>query len=58
MKKLKFFYRSKQWNMKLVDKFVILGLIVLVRLQTLWDKIGILLTDTFPEYSRFNKFLT
>jgi biopolymer transport protein ExbB len=29
-----------------------------VRLQTLWDKFGILLTDTFPEYCRFNQLIT
>jgi hypothetical protein len=28
-----------------------------VRLQTLWDKFGILLTDTFPENCRFNQFI-
>jgi hypothetical protein len=26
--------------------------------QTLWDKFGILLTDTLPENCRFNQFIT
>jgi hypothetical protein len=33
-------------------------MVYIVRLQTHWDKFGILLTDTFPEYCRFNQLIT
>ena len=29
-----------------------------VYLQILWDKLGTFLKDTFPEYCRFNQFVT
>ena len=30
----------------------------IVRLQTLWDKFSISITDTFPEYCRFNQLIS